>query len=239
MKGIYHSSDFHSSSSDIPIGETFGIILDKTNFYAQQGGQVNDTGTLSVGDDARFTVEDAQVFNGYVLHIGKLESGTITIGDRVKSTYDEVSQAGCTSRHVPRSRCSSAADLSGTIIPPPISSASLSAKSSATTLPRKAHSSLQTSCASTSRTRSPSLSRLLYRSRRSAMTGSARPQRYMRVRCRSRRLRGSLVCARYSGRRTRIRCGSFPLGLHWRRSRGMSPIPSGWRRASSFVAERG
>jgi alanyl-tRNA synthetase len=52
---------------------------------------VSDTGTLSVGDGARFVVEDVQVLSGYVLHIGNLERGNIKVGDRVKSTYDEVS----------------------------------------------------------------------------------------------------------------------------------------------------
>lgn len=75
----------------MPTGEAFGIILDKTNFYAEQGGQENDTGLLSIGDKAEFKVEDVQVFNGYVLHVGRMEEGEIKVGDEVLSTYDEVS----------------------------------------------------------------------------------------------------------------------------------------------------
>ena len=65
--------------------------MDKTNFYAEQGGQENDTGVLSIDGKAEFKVEDVQVYNGYVLHIGQMEEGEITVGDEVTCTYDEVS----------------------------------------------------------------------------------------------------------------------------------------------------
>lgn len=38
-----------------------GIVLDRTCFYAEQGGQIYDTGFISVGDDVEFDVEDCQV----------------------------------------------------------------------------------------------------------------------------------------------------------------------------------
>lgn len=91
VRSIYHSSKFLSSSSDVPAGESFGILLDKTNFYAEQGGQENDTGVLAIDGKAEFKVEDVQVFNGYVLHIGRMEEGEMKVGDEVMSTYDEVS----------------------------------------------------------------------------------------------------------------------------------------------------
>lgn len=77
----------------MPSGEAFGVLLDKTNFYAEQGGQENDTGSLSIDGKAEFRVEDVQVFNGYVLHVGRMEDGEIKVGDDVTSTYDEVSRS--------------------------------------------------------------------------------------------------------------------------------------------------
>jgi alanyl-tRNA synthetase len=66
-------------------------LLDRTNFYAEQGGQEYDTGVLAIDGQAEFKVEDVQVFNGYVLHIGQMEEGEMKVGDEVICTYDEVS----------------------------------------------------------------------------------------------------------------------------------------------------
>jgi alanyl-tRNA synthetase len=91
VKSIYHASKFYTSTSEIPANASFGVLLDKTNFYAEQGGQENDTGVLAVDGKAEFKVEDVQVYNGYVLHIGQMEEGEIKVGDEVVCTYDEVS----------------------------------------------------------------------------------------------------------------------------------------------------
>jgi alanyl-tRNA synthetase len=74
----------------------FGIILDRTNFYAEAGGQEHDTGSIVIdnasnGEVAEFEVSGVQAFSGYILHIGKLKSGKFEVGDQVTSTYDEVS----------------------------------------------------------------------------------------------------------------------------------------------------
>lgn len=41
---------------------------------------------------ADFEVTNVQVFNGYVLHIGRLKYGKLSVGDSVVSSYDEVSR---------------------------------------------------------------------------------------------------------------------------------------------------
>jgi len=90
VKAIYHDRKFLPSTSDTPEGTTFGILLDKTSFYAEAGGQEYDTGNIVIDGAADFEVEDVQVYNGYVLHIGHLKYGQLKVGDEVVSSYDEV-----------------------------------------------------------------------------------------------------------------------------------------------------
>ena len=90
VKAIYHDRKFLSSTSDLPDGTTFGILLDKTSFYAEAGGQEHDTGNIVIDGIADFEVEDVQVFSGYVLHIGHLKYGQLKVEDEVVSSYDEV-----------------------------------------------------------------------------------------------------------------------------------------------------
>jgi alanyl-tRNA synthetase len=98
VKGIYQASKFLESTSEITAGSPFGILLDKTNFYAESGGQENDTGSLTVDGKADFEVTDVQVFSGYVLHVGFMKEGELRVGDEVVCTYSEVSPAGVRDR---------------------------------------------------------------------------------------------------------------------------------------------
>lgn len=88
VKAIYRSSKFVDSSSDLPAGEAFGVVLDRTCFYAESGGQEADMGRI-VADGVDFEVEDVQVFSGYVLHVGILRQGTLSVGQSVTASYDE------------------------------------------------------------------------------------------------------------------------------------------------------
>jgi alanyl-tRNA synthetase len=92
IKAIYHRKAFFRSTQDVPADTVFGIILDRTSFYAEAGGQEYDTGNIVIDGIADFEVTNVQVFNGYILHIGHLKYGKFSIGDSVVSSYDEVSQ---------------------------------------------------------------------------------------------------------------------------------------------------
>ncbi|KAG9050230.1 Alanine--tRNA ligase [Tulasnella sp. UAMH 9824] len=101
IKAIYHGRQFFTSSKDIPStdGPTlFGLLLDRTSFYAEAGGQEYDTGTISL-DGAEFEVQNVQVFNGYVLHIGKLKYGDLQVGDTVTTSYDNQRRRGLRNNH--------------------------------------------------------------------------------------------------------------------------------------------
>ncbi|MDH3537695.1 MAG: alanine--tRNA ligase [Gammaproteobacteria bacterium] len=70
-------------------GDQAILILDRTPFYAESGGQVGDVGSISVGDDTLFEVSDTQKQNDVFLHIGFLSGGEISVGDRVSAHIDE------------------------------------------------------------------------------------------------------------------------------------------------------
>ncbi len=68
----------------------FGILLDKTSFYAEAGGQEYDTGNIVIDGVADFEVVNVQAYNGYILHSGHLKYGVLGVGEEVISSYDEV-----------------------------------------------------------------------------------------------------------------------------------------------------
>ncbi|KAJ2410468.1 Alanine--tRNA ligase [Coemansia sp. RSA 2530] len=77
-----------------------GVVLDRTCFYAEQGGQEYDAGALvAVDDSAEVAVEDVQVFGGYVLHRGVLRSGALAVGDAVDAQIDGARRQAIRSNH--------------------------------------------------------------------------------------------------------------------------------------------
>ncbi len=64
------------------------LVLDETPMYAEMGGQIGDTGTITA-DAFRFTVTDVQKNKGgKYMHYGKVVSGTVSIGDTVTAAVD-------------------------------------------------------------------------------------------------------------------------------------------------------
>ena len=75
-------------SGTIAGGEEGIIVLDKTPFYAEMGGQIADTGVILVGH-SRFQVTDVQKDKGgKYLHHGKMVSGSIKVEDEVLASID-------------------------------------------------------------------------------------------------------------------------------------------------------
>lgn len=89
VKAIYHEKKFHGSTEAIKDGKQLGILLDRTNFYAEQGGQENDTGRIVIDGKAELEVGDVQSYAGYVLHTGVMKYGTFAVGESVICEYDE------------------------------------------------------------------------------------------------------------------------------------------------------
>ena len=75
-------------SGVLKAGEEGIVVLDKTPFYAEMGGQIGDSGVLEVNGTV-FQVKDVQKNKGgKFLHHGKLESGELKVGDTVTAKLD-------------------------------------------------------------------------------------------------------------------------------------------------------
>ena len=73
---------------EIPAGSDAVVVLDKSPFYAEMGGQVADHGTISA-DGILFTVSDVQKNKGgKFMHYGRLTEGTLHVGDTVHAAID-------------------------------------------------------------------------------------------------------------------------------------------------------
>ncbi|MEG1042086.1 MAG: alanine--tRNA ligase [Pseudomonas sp.] len=68
-------------------GEQGVVILDRTPFYAESGGQVGDTGYLQAAN-VRFDVRDTTKTGGAFLHHGLVASGTLVVGSKVHAKVD-------------------------------------------------------------------------------------------------------------------------------------------------------
>ena len=69
-------------------GDEAVIILDKTPFYGESGGQVGDTGTLNA-EGTEFVVADTQKYGQAIGHLGKLATGSLTVGQSINACVDE------------------------------------------------------------------------------------------------------------------------------------------------------
>lgn len=85
VKFIIHDGELVENAQ---IDDEVAIVLDKTPFYAESGGQVGDTGVIS-GSNFKMTVTNCKkTSDGKYLHIGKIESGMVQLDDEVEAKID-------------------------------------------------------------------------------------------------------------------------------------------------------
>ena len=124
LEAIWNGADF---DEDAGITRRVSLILDRTNFYAEQGGQIGDTGDIrslseaatsgmrlalnvesegpiadygsSMRGSVSFCVEETRAMGGYVLHIGHITDGEMRVGDAVTAQLDRSRRDSIRSNH--------------------------------------------------------------------------------------------------------------------------------------------
>ena len=80
-KGYQNSGEVSEDAGDI------GLVIDKTCFYAESGGQVGDSGMI-VASGAEFIVENTEKMGQCVIHKGKVAKGKFKVGSEIRATVD-------------------------------------------------------------------------------------------------------------------------------------------------------
>jgi len=78
--------------------ESMIVVLDRSPFYGESGGQVGDMGEL-VGDGFRYVVRDTQKDSDLILHYGQLVEGELVAGAWVTARVDEVRRGAIRRAH--------------------------------------------------------------------------------------------------------------------------------------------
>ncbi|MDP8034389.1 alanine--tRNA ligase [Pasteurella atlantica] len=86
------------SVNSIQSGENAVVVLDRTPFYGESGGQIGDSGYIST-EICNFVVNDTQKYGDVFGHIGQLEAGSLTVGDTVQTQINELRRHAATLNH--------------------------------------------------------------------------------------------------------------------------------------------
>ncbi|NNM25774.1 MAG: alanine--tRNA ligase, partial [Phycisphaerales bacterium] len=114
VRAIWNGTDFDESAH---VGDEVAVILDRTPFYAEAGGQVGDTGALRAEnvnggtlpirgrtgtaphDVCHFKVEDTQRVGDFVLHVGRVTDGRLACGTPVQAMIDRERRRATMANH--------------------------------------------------------------------------------------------------------------------------------------------
>jgi len=90
IKAIFTLEDgFLKEGEAATEGSTVGLVLDRSSFYAEAGGQDADLGVILLGDGGELVVNDVQTYGGYILHSGVVsEGGSVMVGSAVRCQID-------------------------------------------------------------------------------------------------------------------------------------------------------
>ncbi|WZO99842.1 alanine--tRNA ligase [Isosphaeraceae bacterium EP7] len=88
--GILAQGQLASTAEVSPAGAPpVVLVLDRTPFYGESGGQVGDIGKI-LGEGFHFEVTDTKKENDFTLHIGRVVHGTVNVGETVTAAVDPI-----------------------------------------------------------------------------------------------------------------------------------------------------
>ena len=96
---ITHIFKDGEETDEISTDEKAVIVLDKTPFYGEMGGQIGDKGIITIGDDARFIVEDTKHVAKATIHVGRVDIGIFKKNDTVNASVDKENRADIARHH--------------------------------------------------------------------------------------------------------------------------------------------
>jgi len=82
-------------------GQEVAVVLDRTPAYGEAGGQAGDRGTIvtSPPGGGEFAFQDTRRDRGFFLHVGKVRTGALRVGDRVLCTVDKARRQATARNH--------------------------------------------------------------------------------------------------------------------------------------------
>lgn len=90
----------HNEVSDSAVaGDEVSVFIDRTPFYAESGGQVGDHGVITTETGTVKVTDCIKVVGGKIAHIGKVEDGSISVGDTAKATIDYAKRLATSRNH--------------------------------------------------------------------------------------------------------------------------------------------
>ena len=96
---ITHIFKDGEETDEISTDEKAVIVLDKTPFYGEMGGQIGDKGIITIGDDARFIVEDTKHVAKATIHVGRVDIGIFKKNDTVNASVEKENRADIARHH--------------------------------------------------------------------------------------------------------------------------------------------
>lgn len=95
IKASVYNNEIIGEDRAMKVDDLFGLVFDKTCFYAEKGGQIGDQGQIVFFDDedssvGEFDVQDTQCVRGYVIHFGHLKglitkTATLTFNEKLRA----------------------------------------------------------------------------------------------------------------------------------------------------------
>jgi len=112
IEAIWDGTTFeqHVRAGSVGLHKQIGVVLSRTCFYSEMGGQECDMGRIHVVTETRssdtdahdhgeFKVESVQVFAGFVMHIGSVTRGELRVGDECAVSIERHRRAAIASNH--------------------------------------------------------------------------------------------------------------------------------------------